>query len=139
VDNYGTDVANELDLLDFVDEEKKRAIQLRFFAEHVLPNMICDTSAAELNTEGEGGYDRLSEANLSFHNALESHYYEGHIVLVGCRRFTITATSFLLVVVGLLFCWFYRSIRRIPLRHAELYSTFHHTKSRNEIKGCCIA
>jgi hypothetical protein len=23
VDNYGTDVANELDLLDFVDEEKK--------------------------------------------------------------------------------------------------------------------
>ena len=66
--NYGTDVANELELLDFVDEEEKRAIELRFLAEHVVPKMTYVPEQNRHNTEGEGYYG-LSKANLSFHNA----------------------------------------------------------------------
>jgi hypothetical protein len=63
------DIANELELLDFVNEEEKRAIELRFLAEHVVPRMAYVREQNLHNTEEEG-YRALSEANLSFHNVM---------------------------------------------------------------------
>jgi len=65
--NYGMAVANELDLLDFVDEEEKGAIEFSYFVERVLPRMTNDSGQ---NTEGEG-YSGLSEANLSIYNVFK--------------------------------------------------------------------
>jgi|Transcript_27650 hypothetical protein len=74
------DVANELDLLDFVDEEEKRTMLLRFLAEHVVPNM---TYVPEQNCHVEGeGHHGLSEANLSFHNSSELHRHARRITVV---------------------------------------------------------
>ena len=64
---YGTDVANEFELLDFVDEEEKRGIELRFLAEHVLPKMGYVPKQNQHHTKG---YRGLSEANLAVHNSL---------------------------------------------------------------------
>ncbi|KAL3909866.1 MAG: hypothetical protein SGILL_007918 [Bacillariaceae sp.] len=65
---YGMDVANELDLLDFVDEEEKRAIQLRFLSDHVLPMMTYVPEQKSHGTQEKESHE-LSAANLAFHNA----------------------------------------------------------------------
>lgn len=66
---YGMDVANEIELLDFVDdEEEKRAIHLRFLSNHILPMMTYIPEQKRHGTQ-EKEYHELSAANLAFHNA----------------------------------------------------------------------
>jgi len=62
---YGMDVGNELELLDFVDEEEKREIELRFFVDHALPKMVYVPDDGTQET----GHCELSAANVALHNA----------------------------------------------------------------------
>mmetsp|Transcript_43579 Transcript_43579/g.105673 ORF Transcript_43579/g.105673 Transcript_43579/m.105673 type:complete len:424 (+) Transcript_43579:245-1516(+) len=62
------DVANELDLLDFVDDEVKREIALRNACNHILPWLV--GSACRDLDEPEGDESSgLSAADLAIHNA----------------------------------------------------------------------
>lgn len=67
--DYTMDVANKLELLDFVDEEEKRAIELRFLAEHVVTKMFYVPEQNHGDKVDEG-YRRLSEENLFIHNTI---------------------------------------------------------------------
>jgi hypothetical protein len=67
------DVANELDLLDCLDEEERRMTILRLLCEHVVPRMtIAPPTNQTMNDEDEdaeqAGCHVLSETNLSQHN-----------------------------------------------------------------------
>jgi hypothetical protein len=65
----GLDVANELDLLDFYDEEEQRATLFRHLIQHCVPRV------AYVPDEGDDDAVRngLSEADLRSHNATLGH------------------------------------------------------------------
>ena len=94
--HFGGDVANELDLLDFIDDEKeKREIILKYVLENVMPHIVWEdgTTGIDIATLGEendtslpmrnGGLDEkedelsskddhfvaMSEENVYQHNA----------------------------------------------------------------------
>eukprot|EP00978_Attheya_sp_CCMP212_P008979 scaffold21164_cov54-Attheya_sp.AAC.1 len=63
----GQDVANELDLLDFYDEEEQRATLFRHVVQHSVPRM------AYVPDEGDAARNGLSEADLRSHTATVGH------------------------------------------------------------------
>jgi hypothetical protein len=63
----GLDVANELDLLDFYDEEEQRATLFRHLVQHCVPRV------AYVPDEGDAARNGLSEADLRSHTATLGH------------------------------------------------------------------